>query len=376
MTTILGVNQIGYKEAIKVDNDGHLIISGNTGGGSGGGSAVLPPTTTAGSISGVGVFGKSAGSTTTYSPLNVDAAGHLLVSASGLENTVLIQGHDGTNQKNVLVEQNGSLRTTNATLDGCVVATVLATSNTYVDACVDDGAAHSASAVLTTTNPKITSGQAPLDVGAGLQQVLMYGKHSDGRLFPLESDGDRLRVVNGDVSVAAQQTGNTMTQAKCFQFLGTNGTQMRTVKTDDNGNLQVDIVSGGGAGGSESYALTQYYSNATIAMNTQTNLITLAGVSVPEIKFFFDTETPFTNFYGIGSNDNSNWFVLYPENAQMATPIPAEANTATYPTTNGAEPYPRNFIQFVFKHPPKYIRFRNGSASQNNVQSHYIITTN
>jgi hypothetical protein len=361
---ILGTNEIGYKEPIKVDNNGHLIISGSTGGGSGGGSAIIPPTTTTGNISGVGAFGKTNGSNT-YSPLNLDATGHLLVSASGIENVVLIQGHDGTDLKNVLVEMDGTLRT----------------SNTLLDACIDDSnSGFLPSATMTTTNPIITKGQGVIAVNGELQQVLAYGRHNDGTLHPLECSGDdRLLVDVLELNAGGRIT--TSTALSSVQVCGwdTATGRFKTLNVNSDGNLQVDILSGGGGGGgggSESYALTQYYSNATIPMNTQTNLITLGGISVPEIKFFFDTETPFTNFYGIGSNDNTNWFVLYPENAQLATPIPAEANTAQYPTTNGAEPYPRNFIQFVFKHPPKYIRFRNGSATQNSVYSHYIITTN
>jgi hypothetical protein len=339
--------------AIKVTNDGTVETTGGGAGGGGVGNVGLSGTNLITSTSQQLLNYPYTKSTLTNSnlPLQSNDDGHLKVVVSEIETTSALP-----------VSLAGTVSTTNATLDGCVTTNVLATSNTVL-----------------TKGDGIVAGSS-----GGLQQVLMYGKSATApqNLQPLELTGDRLMVDVQELEVLyGRFTGTNSTQAPVIQMVGVTTdlqatSKFRTVKVSETGNLQVDIVGGGGgSGGSESYALTQYYSNGTIAMNTQTNLVTLTGVSVPEIKFFFDTETPFTNFYGIGSNDNTNWFVLYPENAQGATPIPAEANTATYPTTNGAEPYPRNFIQFVFKHPPKYIKFRNGSASQNNVQSHYIVTT-
>ena len=92
---------------------------------------------------------------------------------------------------------------------------------------------------LSVVSTQITSGQDSKAVGEGLQQVLVYGRHSDGRLFPLESDGDRLRVSNGDLSTGAQHSGGNLTQAKLVQVVGTTGTQMRTLKTDDVGQLKI-----------------------------------------------------------------------------------------------------------------------------------------
>ena len=96
---------------------------------------------------------------------------------------------------------------------------------------------------LSSLNDKSSKGDGFIASGVGgLQQMLMYAKHADGRLFPLESDGDRLRVVNGDVSTFAQQSGNTMTQSKLYQAMGTNGTNMRTLKTNDFGVLQTNSI--------------------------------------------------------------------------------------------------------------------------------------
>lgn len=363
---ILGTNEIGYKQPIQVDNNGHLIISGNTGGGSGGGSAVIPPTTTTGNISGVGAFAKTNGANT-YSPLNLDATGHLLVSASGIENVVLVQGKDGANQYDVKVDGTGQVATTNAILDGCVVATVLATSNTYVDACVNDGGAHAASAVLTTTNPSITKGDGTIVAGGGLQQCLIYGKHSDGRLFPLESDGDRLRVNNGDLSIAAQQTTNVMPQAKGFQVYGTNGTNMRTIKTDDNGNLQVAVISGGGGGGGgETYTTnTTYLTGSDLNALGTTLHIDIGAVSVKEMKFFFDATSPFTDFYAVGSLDNADFYPIFPTNGvfgnEMYVPTTSSASNPIY---NGAHVgSPRYWTQFILAHPPRYVLFKNNDTS-------------
>lgn len=93
---------------------------------------------------------------------------------------------------------------------------------------------------------KITTGSDTVLAAdnATLQRVLVMGKsNGSGNLTALECDGDRLRVETELISGNAQFSGGTKTQEVGFQVYGTNGTQMRTLKCNDTGNLEV-ITSG------------------------------------------------------------------------------------------------------------------------------------
>jgi len=117
---------------------------------------------------------------------------------------------DQTTHQYLKVETNGSLNTNDSGLDKITTgsATVLATDN------------------------------------ATLQRVLIMGKTAgSNNLTALECDGDRLRVETELVSGNAQLSGGTKTQEVGVQIYGTTGTQMRTLKCNDTGNLEVLVGS-------------------------------------------------------------------------------------------------------------------------------------
>ena len=108
----------------------------------------------------------------------------------------------------------------------------------------------STEATLSALNTKVTKGEGFIVGGAGgLQQVLMYGKTATGgnNLQPIELTGDRLIVDVQELNVGfTQNSGGSMTQAGAVQIYGGyddglgGARKMRTLKTDDNGVLEVD----------------------------------------------------------------------------------------------------------------------------------------
>lgn len=326
---ILGENEIGYKEVIKVDNNGHLIISEKTGGGSSSGSAIIPPTTTTGNIAGVGVFGKTSGANT-YSPLNVDATGHLLVSSSGDDNIVLIQGNDGAQNRNVLTDGTGQIATTNA---------------------------------------NISKGQDVKAVGEGLQQVLVYGRKADGTLQPVETSGDRLLVDVVELAASGRITTSTALSSVqvCGYDTGTN--QFKTLNVDGTGKLA--------GGGSETYTNTSYLSSITLNSKATTSTIDLGTASCKELRVFFTADSEFVNFYGVGSNDDTDYYALFPTNGNPTDLMYAfSTDTNSHPTTNGAYSGTyKAYVQYVFAHPPRYVLFRNHDvAAITGLSASYTIT--
>ena len=109
--------------------------------------------------------------------------------------------------------------------------------------------AHHSNKSLKTTDANITKGEDIIVGGSGgIQQVLMYGKTATGgnNLQPIELTGDRLIVDVQELNVGfTQNTGGSMTQAGAVQIYGGyddglgGARKMRTLKTDDNGTLNV-----------------------------------------------------------------------------------------------------------------------------------------
>jgi hypothetical protein len=109
--------------------------------------------------------------------------------------------------------------------------------------------AHHSNKSLKTTDANITKGEDIIVGGSGgIQQVLMYGKTATGgnNLQPVELTGDRLIVDVQELNVGfTQNTGGSMTQAGAVQIYGGyddglgGARKMRTLKTDDNGVLDV-----------------------------------------------------------------------------------------------------------------------------------------
>ena len=349
---ILGTNEIGYKEPIKVDNKGHLIISGSTGGGSSAGSAIIPPTTTTGNISGVGAFAKTNGDNT-YSPLNLDATGHLLVSASGIENVVLVQGKDGANQYDVKVDGTGQVATTNAILDECVASSVLATSNTYLDACVDDGGAHTATAVLDTRNTNAiiandssTSAATPVVCSTeGRLEVQVVGSAdinggAPHRHLTIDSQGRILTIptmTSTNNAIAAAQT-------RKVQGYDTANTTYRDVAVDADGHLQVDVLSGGGSSSTPNAYTKLDTTLAAVAGTTAANALDCSQAKTALLNINFALTAIGRDIqldYGHG-DDGSQIF-------RVGKSIDITAQTLLQ--------------EFTFTPPPRWLRLYNGNIT-------------
>lgn len=337
---ILGTNEIGYKEPIQVDNNGHLIISGSSGGGSSSGSAIIPPTTTTGNISGVGAFGKTNGANT-YSPLNIDATGHLLVSSSGDENVVLIQGNDGVQNRNVLVEGTGQISTQ---LYG------------------DDGGTSRKAIVSTEGRLEVQIvGSSDINGGAPHRHLTIDGT---GRILTIP----QMTATNNAIAAA---------QTRKIQGYDTANTTYRDVAIDTDGHLQVDVLSGAGAGG-ESYTQTTYLSSITLASQGTTSTIDLGAVSCKELRVFFTASSEFVNFYAVGSNDDSSYYALFPTNGNPTDLMYAfSTDSDNHPTTNGTYTGSyKAYVQYVFAHPPRYVLFRNaGAAAITGLSAHYFVVS-
>lgn len=97
----------------------------------------------------------------------------------------------------------------------------------------------SASGVLEVSgDSNITSGQDVKSAGSGLQQVLMYGRHFDGTLHPLETTAnDRLLVDVSELTNVGQLT--TSSSLPAMQICGFNDgdSKFKSLKCDSDGNL-------------------------------------------------------------------------------------------------------------------------------------------
>ena len=136
---------------------------------------------------------------------------------------------------------------------------------------------------VTSLDNKITVGEDIIVGGAGgLQQVLMYGKTASGgnNLQPVELTGDRLIVDVQELNVGfTQNSSGSMTQAGAVQIYGGyddglgGARKMRTLKTDDNGVLDVAgtvAVSGGNIAVTGTVAVAGVATETTLsALNTK-----------------------------------------------------------------------------------------------------------
>ena len=102
----------------------------------------------------------------------------------------------------------------------------------------------SASGVLEVSDSNITSGQDVKIAGSGLQQVLMYGRHYDGTLHPLETTAnDRLIVDVSELTNVGQLT--TSSTLPAMQICGFNNgdSRFKSLKCDSDGNLTTSDAS-------------------------------------------------------------------------------------------------------------------------------------
>jgi hypothetical protein len=118
-----------------------------------------------------------------------------------------------------------------------------------------EGLQTAGNASLSSIDTKITTGQDVKVTGSGLQQVLMYGRHFDGTLHPLETTAnDRLLVDVVELTNVGQLT--TSSSLPAMQICGFDSVagRFKSLKCDSDANLilsqssnrsaEVSIVSG------------------------------------------------------------------------------------------------------------------------------------
>jgi len=97
---------------------------------------------------------------------------------------------------------------------------------------------------LTNIDSKITIGQDVKVAGSSLQQILMYGRHFDGTLHPLETTtNDRLLVDVAELTNVGRIT--TSSSLPAIQICGhhlTDG-KFKSISVDGNGQLELSPLS-------------------------------------------------------------------------------------------------------------------------------------
>ena len=97
---------------------------------------------------------------------------------------------------------------------------------------------------LTSVDSKITKGQDVKAVGEGLQQVLIYGRHFDGSLHPLETTtNDRLLVDVAELTNVGQLTTSSSLPAMQICGFHTGDNRFKSLKCDSNGQLEISQLS-------------------------------------------------------------------------------------------------------------------------------------
>lgn len=98
--------------------------------------------------------------------------------------------------------------------------------------------------LLTSIDSNITSGQDVKSAGSGLQQVLLYGRHFDGTLHPLETTtNDRLLVDVAELTNVGQLTTSSSLPAMQICGFHTGDNRFKSLKCDSNGQLEISPLS-------------------------------------------------------------------------------------------------------------------------------------
>lgn len=154
---------------------------------------------------------------------------------------------------------------------------------------------------LTSIDTKITQGQDVKVAGSGLQQVLMYGRHFDGTLHPLETTAnDRLLVDVSELTNVGQLT--TSSSLPAMQICGFNDgdSKFKSIKVDSNANLIISQSS-------NRSAEVSIVSAAVIAASAQIG----SDINIGDSKtiVIYGSATGNHNFLLEHSSDGTNWFL-------------------------------------------------------------------
>ena len=158
-----------------------------------------------------------------------------------------------------------------------------------------------ANASLSSIDSKISKGQDVKVAGSDLQQVLMYGRHFDGTLHPLETTtNDRLLVDVAELSNVGQLT--TSSSLPAMQICGYDNvtTKFKSLKCNTNGKLEVSDDSNRSAEVSIVSAVSVL---ATTQIGSDINIGNAKSIII------YGTATGNHNFNLEHSSNGSTWFL-------------------------------------------------------------------
>jgi hypothetical protein len=164
-----------------------------------------------------------------------------------------------------------------------------------------EGLQTTANTSLASIDTKITTGQDVKAVDSGLQQVLMYGRHFDGTLHPLETTtNDRLLVDVVELNNVGQIT--TSSSLPAMQICGFDSVagRFKSIKVDTNANLILSQSS-------NRSAEVSIVSASAILASAQIG----SDINIGDSKtiVIYGSATGNHNFLLEHSGDGSNWFL-------------------------------------------------------------------
>lgn len=154
---------------------------------------------------------------------------------------------------------------------------------------------------LTSLDTKITTGQDVKVAGSGLQQVLLYGRHFDGTLHPLETTtNDRLLVDVAELTNVGQLTTSSSLPAMQICGFHTGDNRFKSIKVDSNANLILSQSS-------NRSAEVSIVSGVVVAASAQIG----SDIDIGDSKtiVIYGSATGNHNFILEHSSDGTNWFL-------------------------------------------------------------------
>lgn len=154
---------------------------------------------------------------------------------------------------------------------------------------------------LTSIDTKITTGQDVKVAGSGLQQVLLYGRHFDGTLHPLETTtNDRLLVDVAELTNVGQITASSSLPAMQICGFDTVAGRFKSIKVDTDANL---ILSQSSNRSSE----VSIVSGVVVAASAQIG----SDINIGDSKtiVIYGSATGNHNFILEHSSDGANWYL-------------------------------------------------------------------
>ena len=164
-----------------------------------------------------------------------------------------------------------------------------------------EGLQTTANTSLASIDTKITTGQDVKVAGSGLQQVLLYGRHFDGTLHPLETTtNDRLLVDVAELTNVGQLTASSSLPAMQICGFDSVAGKFKSIKVDTDANLILSQSS-------NRSAAVSIVSAAAILANAQIG----SDINIGDSKtiVIYGSATGNHPFYLEHSGDGTNWFL-------------------------------------------------------------------